>query len=142
MFWRSFRVFAKSSFQAFCKVCADASGGEHARRREQYPLLYEFVEKRLLEVEKAYERSDAPTSPPPRECFPAAESVLLTSPKPSQEIRSQVLPEAPTETPSPSGNDSEPQQQTHHQAKKGRSGKLGFPFRRRRSSFMSEAAKS
>ena len=43
------RVFAKSSFHSFCKVCSEASGGRHLQRREASPLLYEFVHKRLDE---------------------------------------------------------------------------------------------
>ncbi|KAL8270001.1 hypothetical protein Esti_006066 [Eimeria stiedai] len=138
------KVFAKSSFHAFCKVCADASSGEHARRRAQCPLLYGFVEQRMQEMEKAYERrerSGEGSPPSPGQEAPHAESSRLTSPSSASVSphRSKVIAD------SSSGLEKDNNVHAHapeeHQPKRSRSTRLTFSFRKVRSS-AAEAVKT
>lgn len=126
------KVFAKSSFQAFCKVCIDAYGGEHARRRQNCPLLYGFVERRLAEVQKTYEHRDGTIFSHDVLHTEDRRAVAPTSSKPASGISH---PRDPTEHSMGVGKEYEGSSEALH-AKKTRSGKIGFPFRRRRSSLM------
>lgn len=133
------RVFARSAFQAFCKVCADASGGEHARRRENCPLLYGFVETRLREVEKAHEHRDGNLSSSFVDQLHGSSSRVAAPMSPKQ-VSMQVQSSDPTEHASSPEREGDGTNEAFH-AKKSRSGKIGFSFRRRRSSLMSDTAK-
>ncbi|KAL8448940.1 hypothetical protein Emag_003792 [Eimeria magna] len=140
----SCRVFAKSSFHAFCKVCADASSGEHARRRAQCPLLYSFVEQRLQEVEKAYDRKGGAgegSSSSPGHGDPHADSSRLTSPSSASASPHRTKAFAD----SLSGLEKDSHMHAHapdgHHTKRSRSNKLAFSFRKMRSS-NAEAAKT
>lgn len=130
----SFRVFAKSSFQAFCKVCIDAYGGEHARRRQNCPLLYEFVEKRLAEVQKAYGHRDGTVFPHDAS---HAEDSRVVAPTSAKLASAVAHPRDLTEHSMRVGKEHDDSSEALN-GKKTRSGKVGFPFRRRRSSLMSE----
>ncbi|KAL8438081.1 hypothetical protein ACSSS7_000446 [Eimeria intestinalis] len=139
------KVFAKSSFHAFCKVCTDASSGEHARRRAQCPLLYGFVEQRLQEMEKAYERrgsSGEGSSSSPGQGGPNADSSRLTSPSgvSVSPHRTKVLYDS-----NPLGlekdNHVHANAMEEHPPKRTRSNKLAFSFRKVRSP-AAEAAKT
>lgn len=122
------KVFAKSAYHAFCKVCVEACGGEHARRRENCPLLYGFVQKRLAEIEKAYGRKDeAVTSP--RDSV-RGESVCVHS---SESASGGAPSKGSTERGFNAGKRTEEANEAFH-AKKSRSGKLVFPFRKKRAS--------
>ncbi|KAL8429174.1 hypothetical protein Efla_006310 [Eimeria flavescens] len=136
------KVFAKSSFHAFCKVCADASGGEHARRRQKCPLLYGFIEKRLQEVEKAYEKKngDGQSQSPSQEGLTADSSHASNN---FSSSRGSASPTHPKNSVDSSASEEKEREATGEatQVKRSRSGRRNFPFRKGRAA-MPEAARS
>ncbi|XP_026191121.1 uncharacterized protein LOC34617391 [Cyclospora cayetanensis] len=125
------RVFAKASFHAFCKVCIEASSGEHAKRRAAFPLLYGFVAQRLAEVGnllgQGY-RKEASSTVPHDQPFTA--EPMDDENKPPSTTRSKEGKDGDGEE--AHEQEYKDRDTDHPHSKKCKSGKI-FPFRKRRS---------
>ncbi|CDJ42956.1 hypothetical protein, conserved [Eimeria tenella] len=135
------KVFAKSSFHAFCKVCIEATVGEHARRRAQFPLLYGFVEGRLCEFESAVggtEENSSSGNNNSTHLHNASNSRNALGEEGSAPSHNAAAQSAVLSAKSSKVDEDEALEGL--QNRKSKSSKGGFLFRRRRNSFATEVA--